>query len=189
MNPLMAVLLAALVTAHSGTNSITLSMPEGWRQLDAREITALKPTLKPQNKWQGRLTEEHDGPLPILAMKHDVDGSIAASVQVFLNPIPAEMRYASSIELARVIAVLSVATFQGRYDVDPRETTVGGLPAAEWVAHYALVETGGSHAMKGRGVIVALRDKYYLIGYSAPASDTEDFEAFEKVVQSIRFGK
>jgi hypothetical protein len=188
MNQLIAVLLAGLVTARSGAGTITVSMPEGWRQLDANETRLLKPQLKPQNKLQSRLNEP-DGAAPIVAMKHDVPGSIAASVQVFLNPIPANMRYATSIELARVIAAVSLSTFRGQYDAEPHETTVGGLDAAEWVAHYTLVETGGSHAMKTRSVIVALRDKYYLVGFSAPATDSEDLEAFEKVVRSIRFSK
>lgn len=152
-----------------------------------KEIKALTPELRPQNTLQRRLAEETGGPVPLIAMKHDVPGSIAASVQVFLNPVPAEMRYASSIELARVIAFASVATFRGEYEVSPHETTVGGLPAAEWSAHYTLVEAGGSHAMKMRGVIVALKDKFYLVGYSAPATDSEDFELFDAVVKSIKF--
>jgi hypothetical protein len=189
MNHLIATLLFAVVTARSSAGGITIALPEGWRRLDAAEAKALKPELKPQNKLQRRLAEGPGGPDPLIAMKHDVPGSIAASVQVFLRPVPAEMRYASSIELARVIAFASVATYRGEYEASPHETTVGGLPAAEWVAHYTLVETGGSHAMKMRGVIVARKDKFYLVGYSAPATDSADFELFESVVKSIKFSK
>ena len=168
MNHIIAALLVAVVTARSSVGGVTIALPEGWRRLEAGETKALKPELKPQNKLQRRLAEQPDGAVPLIAMKHDVPGSIAASVQVFLNPIPAEMKFASSIELARVIAFTSVATFRGEYEVSPHETTVGGLPAAEWVAHYTLVETGGSHAMKMRGVIVARKNQFYLVGYSAP---------------------
>lgn len=189
MNHVIAALLFAVVTARSSVGGVTIALPEGWRRLDAAEAKALKPELKPQNKLQRRLAEETDGPAPLIVMKHDVPGSIAASVQVFLNPVPAEMRYASSIELARVFAFASVAAFRGEYEVSPHETTVGGFPAAEWVAHYTLVETGGSHAMKTRGVIVAVKDKFYLVGYSAPASDSEDLELFETMVRSIKFSK
>jgi hypothetical protein len=164
-------------------------LPEGWRRLDAREAKLLKPELKPQNKLQSHLAQAPDGALPLFVMKHDVPGSIAASVQVFLNPIPANMRFASSIELARVIAFASLATFRGGYEVQPHETIVGGLVAAEWVARYTLVEAGGSHAMKMRGVIVARRDNFYLVGYSAPATDSKDFEVFETVLRSIKFSK
>jgi hypothetical protein len=188
MNHLIAALLFAVVTARSSVGVVTIDLPEGWRQLDAKETKALTPELKPQNKLQQHLVEA-GGPAPLIAMKHDVPGSIAASVQLFLNPVPAEMRYASSIELARVIAFATVATFRGEYDASPHETTVGGLPAAEWVAHYTLVEAGGSHAMKMRGVIVAVKDQFYLAGYSAPASDSADFELFETMVKSIKFSK
>jgi hypothetical protein len=189
MNHLLAVLLAALVTAHSGANSITLSTPEGWRQLVAAEMRRLKPEVLPQNKLQSRLKEGPEGIPPILAMKHDVDGTIAASVQVFFNPIPPDMRYASSIEIARVIAAVSMAVYRGREEVGPHDTIVGGLKAAEWVTRYTLVETGGSHAMRTRSIIIALRDNFWVIGFSGPATDTEDFEAFEKVVQSIHFSR
>ena len=189
MNHIIATLLFAVVTSRTSAGGVTIALPEGWRRLDAAEAKALKPELKPQNKLQRRLAQEPEGRLPLIAMKHDVPGSIAAGVQVFLNPVPAEMRYASSIELARVIAFASVAAFQGKYDASPHETTVGGLPAAEWVAHYTLVETGGSHAMKMRGVIVAVKDKFYLVGYSAPESDSADFELFETMVRSIQFNK
>jgi hypothetical protein len=189
MNGIIAAFLFAVVTARSSVGGITIALPEGWRRLDAAEAKVLKPELKPQNKWQRRLAEEPDGPVPLIVMKHDVPGSIAASVQVFLNPVPSEMRYASSIELARVIAFASLATFHGEYEVPPHETIVGGLAAAEWVGRYTLVETGGSHAMKTRCVIVARKDNFYFVGYSAPATDSADFELFESVVKSIKFSK
>jgi hypothetical protein len=189
MNHVAAALLFVTLTAQSSMGRITITLPDGWRRLNAQESKILKPELKPQNKWQRRLVEQPDQAVPLIAMKHDVAGSIAASVQVFLNPIPAQMRFASSIKLARVIAFASLATFQGEYELSPHETTVGGLAAAEWVARYTLAETGGTHAMKMRGVIVALKDKYYLVGYSAPATDSADFERFETVVKSIKFGK
>src|SRR2546423_9697455 len=122
----IAALLVVLVTARSSLGGITIALPEGWRRLDAQESKILKPELKPQNKLQRRLAEHPDEAVPLIVMKHDVPGSIAASVQVFLNPIPAEMRFASSIELARVIAFTSVAPFRGKYELSPHETTVGG---------------------------------------------------------------
>ena len=189
MSHIIAALLFAIVSARSSVGVVTIDLPEGWRRLDRAEAKTLKPELKPKNKFQRRIAEEPDGPDAMIVMKHDVPGSIAASVQVFLNPVPAEMRYASSIELARVIAFVSVATFRGEYEVSPHETRVGGLPAAEWVAHYTLVESGGSHAMKMRGVIVAMRDQFYLVGYSAPATDSADFELFDTMVRSIKFSK
>ncbi|HEV7428733.1 MAG TPA: hypothetical protein VGQ46_20445 [Thermoanaerobaculia bacterium] len=186
MNP-VAALLVVLVTARSSLGGITIAIPEGWRRLDSVEMKVLKVELDPQNRLQRRLKGQADGPPPLIVMKHDVPGTIAASIQVFLNPIPAEMRYASSIELTRVIAFATMATFRGEYEVQPHETTVGDLPAAEWVAHYTLVETGGSHAMRTRNIIVARGDTFYLVGYTGPANDTADFDSFDAVVKSIQF--
>ncbi|MBV8544070.1 MAG: hypothetical protein JO093_22580 [Acidobacteria bacterium] len=83
MNHMIAALLFAVVTARTSVGGVTIALPEGWRRLDAAEAKALKPELKPQNKLQRRLAEKSDAPGPLIVMKHDVAGSIAASVQCF----------------------------------------------------------------------------------------------------------
>jgi hypothetical protein len=188
MIPLPAIfLLASLVSVPTRCGAITVEVPDGWRVLDSAEIDGLTPKVEPQTKLQERLAREPSKAKAVLAAKHDFEGTIAASIQVFCNPIPENMKYASSIELARVIAFASSAAFRAHDEIGPHEITVGDLPAAEWVSQYTMIESrGGSHAMKTHAVIVAVANMFYLIGYSGPAEDTANFQAFGKALKSIK---
>jgi hypothetical protein len=54
---MIAGLLFAVITARSSAGAVTITLPEGWRRLDAAEARILKPELKPQNKLRRRLCE------------------------------------------------------------------------------------------------------------------------------------
>jgi hypothetical protein len=188
--PALSILLASIISVPTRSGTISITIPEGWRTLQAIEIQRLKPDVQPQTKLQERLAQEPRGDLPVLAAKHDTDGTIAASMQIYCNPIPDKMRYASSMELARVIAFAASATYRARYEVQPRETTVSGLPAAEWISRYNLVESaGGSHDMKSHTVVVAVGNNFYIIGYAGPAADAADPAAFSAALGSIKIQK
>ncbi len=184
------LLLASVISVPTRSGAIMVDVPDGWRVVESAEVEHLTPKIEPQNKLQQRLANEPSPAKAVLIAKHDADGTMAASMQIFCNPIPVEMKYASSIELARVIAAASSATFRAEYEVEPHEITVSGLPAAEWVSRYTLVESaGGSHAMKTHAVVVALAKTFYLIGYSGPEDDLGDFEAFAKALATIKIQK
>jgi len=194
------VLLAALIlpllmeTASVRANAweVSLLIPDGWRRMDAADQQRHRPALEPQNKWQHRLEEEPSTARSLLAMKHDsdADATIAANAQFVVSRLPAQLHLASSIEAAHVIAFGALATFRGTWEVEPREITVSGFPAAEWVQRYKIVDkSGAAHAMRARSIAITMGDDLYMFGYAGPAADTADFEAFDRVVKSIHFQK
>ncbi len=186
--PLAALGLFLATVATGG--GLTLVVPDGWRQLDAAELERLTPKTQPQNEFQRRL-KEGSHPAPLIAMKHDVEGSsISAGVQVFRAPIPKSMRYASSIELARMAAFGATAAYRGTTEVEPRELTVAGRPAAEFVQRYTLVgQDGTKHDMRSRLVVIATGDVFYNIGYAGPAADADDFKTFDQIVRSATLAR
>jgi hypothetical protein len=186
---LLLTLLLEIASAQLPHGVVSIVVPDGWRRVDASEQRRLKPELRPQNKMQERLKKEPSSNEPLLVIKHDTDQStIAASAQLFVSELPAKLHGASSIEAARVIAFAELATYRAKYEVEPHEITAGGLPAAEWVATYQLVETiEGAHDMRTRQVVITRGEKLYLLGYSGPAADAADFAAFDGVVKSLRF--
>jgi len=162
---------------------ISMVLPDGWRQLESKEGEELRPEMKPQNAPQLKVAEDHTPNGVALIMKRDFAGSsLSASVQVFRKPMLPKLKFASSIELARVIAAATRAGFRGTFEVDPREITVSGFPAAEYGQRYALVDTSGSHDMRAQFVVVSRGTYYYLIGYAGPVEDTADAEVFRNVV-------
>jgi hypothetical protein len=189
MQHMIAILLLTIVSANTGQRTISMQIPEGWREVRLEEIARLKPDVSPQNELQRRVKDAPS--MPILAMKRDTGYGMAASVQVFVTPLPNELRGASSLEAARVVAFASFAGYgEGKYETEPRELTVGGLRAAEWVMRYKLVENiGGTHAMVMRSIVIVDGAKWYLIGYSGPAAATAELQAFDEVVKSVAFSK
>src|SRR5438874_331193 len=189
----MFVQAVLLVTLSVPTTLATISfdVPDGWRQLEPLEPQALKPKLKPENKLLQKLNDGPSPNSPLIAIKHDFAGdSIAASVQLFESKLSGQLRGASSIEAARVIAFYALAAFHGNYEIEPRETRVAGFAAAEWVIRYQLIESAGkNHDMRTRNIVIARDGRLYLLGYSGPAIDTADFEAFGSVVASVKFGQ
>ena len=171
---------------------LSMQLPDGWRQVGTAELDALRPTLKPQNEQQQKLADDRGNvPGPPLAMKRDVStGTLSASVQADRKPIMPQIAGASSVEIARIVSTAAVATYRGTVEVEPHEITVGGLPAAEFIQHYTLVETNGSHEMRTHMVFIVRKDDFYLIGYVGPADDAEDAAAFKDVVlKSVKIGK
>jgi hypothetical protein len=192
MQTFFALFLLTVLTADTGLRTITLELPDGWREVKPQQLEAQRPALADQNELQRDLREATRGKVaPILAMKRNTAEAMSASVQVFANSLPAELRGASSLEAARVIAFAGFATYgSGKYEIAPREITVGGLPGAEWEMRYKLHDQAGSeHAMVARTVLVADGPKLYLIGYSGPATAAAELEAFNGVVKSIEFSK
>jgi hypothetical protein len=124
-------------------------------------------------------------------MKHDFPGdTMAAGVQLFVSRVPKEMRGASSIEAARIIAAVAVRAFRGTFEIEPKEVKVAGRDAAEWVVRYSFVEkSGATHDMRARSIIIVRGDRMYLLGCSGPAADASDFDGFNGVVSSLKFGK
>lgn len=188
---LLLTILLAVASAQSPNGVVSVSVPDGWRQVAPTEMRRLKPELQPQNKMQQHLQEKPSINQPLIVLKHDTEqGLMAASAQLFVSDLPATLRGATSMEAARVLAFETITAFGGKYEVEPREITAGGFPAAEWIASYQIVEKiGGTHDMRARGIVIARGEKLYLLGYSGPASDTADFSAFDSIVKSIRFGK
>ena len=185
----VAFLFQAILSASVPDGTVSLQMPDGWRQLQTAETQTLKPRLKADNKMLQKLNDEPPANTPLIAMKHDYPlDSMAANVQVFATRLPKQLHAASSIEAARIIAASALAAFHGTYEVEPRETTVAGLPAAEWVIRYQLVEASGAkHDMRTRSLVITTPgDRLYHLGYAGPATDTADFAAFETVVRSFK---
>ena len=182
---LLALRIASAPLPAGGRVSIVI--PEGWRQLTTAEVERMRGKVDPQNKVQQRIRDENPPP-SLIVIKHDTDQAIAASAQFIIGKVSPEMKHASAIEVARVIGFVARAAYDGRYDVEPREVQVAGFPAAEWVMRYSFVETlGGKHDMRTRNVLIVRGDTTYLLGYSGPASDTADFDAFDEVVRSLTF--
>jgi len=166
---------------------ISMVLPDGWRQLDTEEREKLRPEMKPQNALQKKVAEDRTPTGAVLIMKHDFAGStVSGSVQVLRNPMMPQMKLASSMEAARVIAAGTRATFRGTFEVDPRELTVSGFPAAEYVQRYVLVDAGGSRGMRAHFIVVSRGTYYYLIGYAGPVEDTADAEVFRDVVKTLK---
>jgi len=189
---LVLPLLLETASVRANAWDVSLLIPDGWTRLDAGEQERLRPGLEPQNKWQRRLEEEPKKARPLLVMKHDSDADVtmAASVQFVVSPLPPKLHRASSIEAAHVVAFGALDTFRGTWEVEPREITVSGLPAAEWVQRYKIVDkSGAAHAMRARNIVITIGDDLYVLGYAGPAADTTDYETFDRVVKSTRFRK
>jgi len=191
MPHVIAILLLTIVSANTGQRTISMQIPEGWREVRLEEISGLKPDVSPQNELQQREKNASTPNLPILAMKRDTGYGMASSVQVFVTRLPNELRGASSLEAARVVAFMGFAAYgDGKYEIEPRELTVGGLHAAEWVLRYKLVENvGGTHAMVMRSIVIVDGARWYLIGYSGPVAAMAELQAFDEVVKSVAFSK
>jgi hypothetical protein len=173
-------------------NGLSLQLPDGWRQVSTAELDELRPKLNPQNKLQQQVADDRGKvPGPPLVMKHDTGkGTMSASVQADRKPIPPIVQGASSIGIARMISAQALATYRGTIEVEPHEITISGMPSAEFVQRYTLVETNGSHEMKTHMVFIARKDDFYLIGYVAPADDAEDAKVFRDVVlKSVKIAK
>lgn len=163
-------------------DGISLEVPDGWRQLQSAEADELRPKVKPQNEMQRRMVEGQPTHAPLI-MKHDVAGdTLAASAQAMRQPLGPKLKFASSIEVARVMAAMAIATYHGNLEVEPRELTVSGLPAAEFMQRYEIVDGTGTHPMRSHMVIVSRRTYYVLIGYAGPADDMADADTFTNVI-------
>jgi hypothetical protein len=195
MSQLIMAVLFAIASASTGQRTISMTIPDGWRQVDIDEVRKLRPKVVPQNELQRRADESPDPNLPILIMKHDTKHGtgkgMASSVQVVVTTVPPKLRGASSIETGRVVAAMLFAQYgSGKYEIEPREITVGGMPAAEWVMQYKLVESiAGEHAMVSRTILIVDGARIYMIGYTAPAEAADDLKAFDDVVRSVTFSK
>lgn len=171
---------------------LSMQLPDNWRQVETGELDELRPKLNPQNNLQQKVADDRGKvPGPPLVMKRDPGkGTMSASVQADRKPIPPILKGGSSIEIARMISSAALATYRGTIEVEPHEITISGMPAAEFVQHYTLVETNGSHEMKTHMVFIAHKDDFYLIGYVAPADDAEDAKVFRDVVlKSVKIAK
>jgi len=188
---MLIALFLQLLYASTPGGTVSLQMPEGWVQLDPPQVHDLKPQLKPENRMLQHLNDEPRPNVPLIAMKHDYpDDTMSGSVQLFVSAVPKEFRGASSIEAARIIAALAFRAFHGKYEIEPREVKLAAGTAGEWVMRYEMVEkSGATHDMRARNVVIVRGDRMYSLGYSGPAADTPDFEAFDGVVSSLKFGR
>ena len=169
-------------------DGISMVLPDGWRQLTGAELDELRSISTPQNELQRRLAENRERGTSSLVMKHDVAGSqFSAVVNAGRQPMPKKLKFASSIELARVMSAATVATFRGTLEVKPRETTVSGLPAAEFAQRYTLVDPAGRHEMRAHFVFVSRSTYYYMVTYTAPVEDTAYLPVFTTILKSVKF--
>jgi hypothetical protein len=189
MLTLALALALHIATAPVSGGHVSLVVPEGWRQLTAEEAGRLRGRAAPQNEMQRRAQETPPENPPLITIKRDIEGSpMAASVQLMVSTLPAQMKYATSIEAARVVAFGAAAAYQRVPEIEPRELKVAGVPAAEFAMRYSLVDaSGASHEMRMRMIVITRKDKMYLLGYSGPADDDTDFAAFDEVVRSLKF--
>ena len=163
MHALLAALLFAITSVKAGPHTITMKVPAGWRQLQASEIKGGRPV--------------------VLAMKRDSADRLAPKAEIVSSQIPAEMRSMPLMERAqRIVASMFASLGPGaKYDVAPRATNVGGLPAVEWVVRFNLADK----AMISRMIVIADGSTMDLITYAAPAAATADFQAFNDAVKSL----
>jgi hypothetical protein len=166
---------------------ISMLLPEGWRQMGGEEAEEHRPSLK-LTEVQKRVSEGKP-PVLLTIIRNLPDSNMSASIQIKRIPDPDELRGATSMEIANVLAFGLTAAYHGTSDGAHQTKPVSGMRAAEWRMRYTLTHTNGeTSAMLGHLVVVTLprQNAYILIGYIAPESDTADAMVFEKeIVPSI----
>jgi hypothetical protein len=163
MHTLLAALLFAIASVKAGPHTITMKVPAGWRQLQAAEMPSGRPVA--------------------LAMKRDSDDAFAPKAEIVSSQMPEAIRSIPLLDTAKRIAASMFAGLGpgAKYDIEPRATNVGGLPAVEWVVRF----TVRGQAMISRMIVIADGPTMDLITYAAPAKATADFQAFNDAVKAL----
>jgi len=155
---LLLAVTAAAQTRLTGDN-VSVTVPAGWTQLSRAELAAADPP-------------------PLLAVVR----SDKASFQIVKAKL-AQPEWKPTQVAAASMVLLLLDMKNGEVETPLHETTLAGLPAAEWTATYTIAKAGDGRA---RLISVVSGDSYYTIAASGPKSARDDLDAIVKTVVITR---
>jgi len=158
---LLLFLLAFSAAAQTRLTSenVSATVPAGWTQLSRSELAGADPQ-------------------PLFAAVRSDKSSFQIVKAKLAQPDwkPAQVAAASMV-------LLLLDMKNGEVETPLHETTVAGLPAAEWTATYTIAKAGDGRA---RVISVVSGDSYYTIAASGPKTAREELDAIVKTVVITR---
>lgn len=141
------------------SENVSATIPAGWTQLSRSELAGADPQ-------------------PLFAAIRSDKSSFQIVKAKLAQPDwkPAQVAAASMV-------LLLLDMKNGEVETPLHETTVAGLPAAEWTATYTIAKAGDGHA---RLISVVSGDSYYTIAASGPKTAREELDGIVKTVTITR---